>query len=69
MIDVTTSDGKYRYTQDEHGNCLIYRNGQPWFSSGVEHNSMLRAFVQDLATARKEIAGLSEFVKELGGKL
>lgn len=58
MIDVTTSDGKYRYVQDDKGQVVVYRNGEPWFSSGVEHNNLLRAFAQDLAVAQKTIKRL-----------
>ena len=63
MIDVTTSDGKYRYVQDDKGQVVVYRNGEPWFSSGVEHNNLLRAFAQDLAVARNELLALREAVK------
>ena len=55
MIDVTTSDGKYRYVQQADGKVTVYRNGEEWFTSGMEQNNMLRAFAFDLAKY-KELA-------------
>lgn len=62
MIDITTSDGKYRYVQHADGHVVVYRHGQIWFSDGAQHNKLLRAFVQDLVDARKEIERLKGLI-------
>lgn len=60
LYDVTTDDGKYRYTMDVTGVVKTYRHGEPWparDASAIGDNFLL-TFVQDLTNARTQIAEL-----------
>lgn len=60
LYDVTTDDGKYRYTMDVTGVVKTYRHGEPWPArdASAVGDKYLLTLVQNLANARSEIAAL-----------
>ncbi len=57
LYDVTTSDGKYRYTMEETGKVFLYRHGEPWpaGTANALGDKHLLTLVQDLADTRERV--------------
>lgn len=64
-IDITVDDGKYRFTQDNAGQVVVYRHGEEWLSGSFPGINMVIAMACELEEAREQISKLEADVVTL----
>lgn len=68
-IDVTVSDGKYRFTQDEKGGVIVYRYGEKWMTGSFAGINMVIAMACEIEALREGVKMCLDAERERRKKL